>query len=183
LILDERTILIRSCRDHVVATCPRCMRTYRYLELAIDRSTYQPHLCRACRADLTEPLREHMRRCLGALLEWTHQVRERARIAQTESHQVRDQSEVSRAEREALRQRPADTVATCAHCNESLGADRIKLVFAPGIFDFVHAACLGPARERLARLGLDVRRNIVQNIAHVRRAISGGGGPSGSALD
>ncbi len=132
-----------------------------------------------------------MRRCLGALLEWTHQVRERARIAQTESHQVRDQSEVSRAEREALRQRPADTskgvvprqVATCAHCNESLGADRIKLVFAPGIFDFVHAACLGPARERLARLGLDVRRNIVQNIAHVRRAVSGGGGPSGSAPD
>ncbi len=45
-------------------------------------------------------------------------------------------------------------VKTCALCNEALGADRIAIV-APPIADYVHAACLGPARALIAQLRLD----------------------------
>ncbi len=153
---DERAVLFGACRDHTVASCPRCARTYSYLELAADLSPYRPHLCRVCRADLTEAIREHMRTCLGALLAWTHQVRERARTAEKESRQLRDESEVPPAEQ--VPDQESERIVTCAYCNEPLGTDRVALL-APPFADFVHGACLGPARARIDGLRRDARHS------------------------
>jgi hypothetical protein len=152
---DERAILFGACRDHTVASCPRCSQTYTYRQLAAALSPYRPHRCQRCQGDLTEAIRGHMRTCLGALLAWTHQVRERARITQKESRQRRDESELFRAEREAAELTPG-RIVTCAYCNEPLGADRVALL-APPFADFVHGACFPPARAQMERLRRDGR--------------------------
>ncbi len=60
---DERTILVRFCSDHFVASCPACAATYRLTQLAVDFMPYRLNRCRKCRADLTESLREHLQTC------------------------------------------------------------------------------------------------------------------------
>ncbi len=89
-------------------------------------------------------------------------MRERARTAEKESRQLRDVSEVPLGEQEVPDQE-SERIVTCAYCNEPLGTDRVALL-APPFDDFVHGACLGPARARIEGLRRDARHS---------RAVSG----------
>jgi hypothetical protein len=60
---DERTILFQFCSNHSVAYCRPCAGTYRLTELAADFVPLRANLCRVCRADLSESMRNHLRTC------------------------------------------------------------------------------------------------------------------------
>jgi hypothetical protein len=118
---EERALVFLYCSGHVVARCPACDVSFRYMELAAD-VLGGSHMCPRCRQDLTEAVRAHLFRCamLPSEIRLRAQaVREAAQRLVNESQQVRDRSDVlireaeialfekQRALREAMSKRTA----------------------------------------------------------------------------
>ena len=57
-----RSLLFELCRDHPVASCDTCRRTYTPEELGIDIGD-RCYLCRDCGADLRASVAAHARTC------------------------------------------------------------------------------------------------------------------------
>src|SRR5207247_171660 len=66
LTLRERALIFRACWEHPVASCARCRRSFRSVELAGHISRALSTLCPTCRLDLTDSMREHLIACVVA---------------------------------------------------------------------------------------------------------------------
>src|SRR5258705_9994192 len=66
LTLRERALIFRACWDHPVASCARCRRSFRSVELAGHISRALSTLFPTCRLDLTDSMREHLIACVVA---------------------------------------------------------------------------------------------------------------------
>jgi len=61
---EERALVFVYCSGHVVARCPACDVSFRYMELAADvLGGSRTNMCPRCRQDLTEAVRAHLFRC------------------------------------------------------------------------------------------------------------------------
>jgi hypothetical protein len=100
---EERALVFVYCSGHVVARCPVCDVSFRYMELAADiLGGIRTNMCPRCRQDLTEAVRAHPLR--DAALGNTTQaqgLREAAQRLVKETHQLRDRSDVLIREAEA----------------------------------------------------------------------------------
>ena len=115
LTLRERALIFRACWDHPVASCARCRRSFRSIELAGDIWRALSTLCPTCRLDLTDSMREHLIACVVAAGLDAQNVRAEAKALveattalRKEARQHRDAAAVARAESEASRQRRED---------------------------------------------------------------------------
>lgn len=102
---DERALLFRFCKDHIVAECPTCAQSFREQELAADLVASRTHLCPNCRADLIESIRAHLGGCAmlpEAVRLRARQVREVTRHLIKQAHQLADRTDVLLREREAV---------------------------------------------------------------------------------
>src|SRR6266446_3688590 len=115
LTLRERALIFRACWDHPVASCARCRRSFRSIELAGDIWRALSTLCPTCRLDLTDSMREHLIACVVAAGLDAQDVRAEAKALveattalRKEARQHRDAAAVARAESEASRQRRED---------------------------------------------------------------------------
>src|SRR5947199_10654866 len=91
LTLRERALIFRACWEHPVASCARCRRSFRSVELAGHISRALSTLCPTCRLDLTDSMREHLIACVVAAGLDAQNVRAEAKAlveATTESHVV-----------------------------------------------------------------------------------------------
>jgi len=120
---EERALVFVYCSGHVVARCPACDVSFRYMELAADvLDGNRTNMCPRCRQDLTEAVRAHLFRCamLPSELRLRAQaVREAAQRLVKETQQLGDKSdalireaeialfEKQRALREAMSKRTA----------------------------------------------------------------------------
>ena len=127
---DERSRLIRTCRNHTVAKCPVCSRTYRIIEMGTDLSSDRYHLCPTCRVDLTRSIRQHIADCSVIRLNdpwWQADTREaltRAHATRKASQQLRDASELARIESEVLLRKLRDAADAARLTKEE--SERIK---------------------------------------------------------
>jgi len=90
LSLEERGLLWRNCRDHVVAECTNCCRSFRpdgLVELIGDRT--RP--CPSCGADLTQAIRAHLYECE----ELPPELRSRAREVREATQNLLKQSQAA----------------------------------------------------------------------------------------
>jgi hypothetical protein len=130
---DERALLFRYCRDHIVAECAACNRSFQQQELASDVIAGRSYLCPSCRADLTELVRAHLYGCTmlpEAVRVRARQVREVTRHLIKQAHQLADRADVLLREREAMR--TADR-ALIQHATTALRALRESMrLAAPG---------------------------------------------------
>jgi len=104
LSLDEFGMLFLYCSDHIVLHCASCKIRFRLAELAADALGGRRNLCRRCRRDLTETVREHLYSCAmlpAEVRRRAQEVREAARHLVKESQQLRDRSDVLIREAEA----------------------------------------------------------------------------------
>jgi hypothetical protein len=94
---DERALLFFYCRDHPVAECVTCGRSFALLELASDPRGGRTHLCPVCFADLSHSLRAHIDDCTmlpAEVRRRAQEVREAARSLAKRSQQLRDTADV-----------------------------------------------------------------------------------------
>jgi hypothetical protein len=102
---DERALLFRFCKDHIVAECATCNRGFQQKELASDIIVGRTHLCPSCRADLMEPVRAHLHGCAllpEAVRLRARQVREISRHLIKHAQQLADRADMLMREQEAM---------------------------------------------------------------------------------
>jgi len=102
LSAEERILLIIYCRDHQVAECVGCTRTFHMREVASLDLGVRSYKCPWCHTDLTDSIRAHLYGC--AML--PAKVRYRARAAREAARSLVKQTQplrnaVDRARREA----------------------------------------------------------------------------------
>jgi hypothetical protein len=63
LMPDQRALLVKHCRDHPVAVCPRCSEALTFERIGADVIMGKRDFCPICRADLTAAVLEHLAQC------------------------------------------------------------------------------------------------------------------------
>jgi hypothetical protein len=103
---EERALVFVYCSGHVVARCPDCDVSLRFMELAADMvGGNRTNMCPQCRRDLTEEVRAHLFRCAMLPSEVrlrAQAVKEASRHLVKESQELRDTSDVLIREAESL---------------------------------------------------------------------------------
>jgi uncharacterized paraquat-inducible protein A len=101
---EERALVFVYCSGHVVARCPACDISFRYMELAADiLGGNRTNMCPRCRRELTEAVRAHLFRCAMLPSEirlWVQAVREAAQRVVKEIQQLGELSDVQIREAE-----------------------------------------------------------------------------------
>jgi hypothetical protein len=94
-----------------VAKCERCREAFRITEPAADPFRGLSHLCRFCRLDLSDSVREHLISCTeaarlaaGNVVAEAKALRETSAAIRKDAHKLRDAAGLLRAESEAERQ-------------------------------------------------------------------------------
>src|SRR6266478_4062040 len=104
LSAEERILLIIYCRDHQVAECVGCTRTFHMREVASLDLGVRSYKCPWCHTDLTDSIRAHLYGCamLPAKVRYrARAAREAARSLVKQSHQLSDAADVRLREAEA----------------------------------------------------------------------------------
>ena len=104
LSAEERILLIIYCRDHQVAECVGCTRTFHMREVASLDLGVRSYKCPWCHTDLTDSIRAHLYGCamLPAKVRYrARAAREAARSLVKQSYQLAGAADVLTQEAEA----------------------------------------------------------------------------------
>jgi transposase-like protein len=101
---DEHVLLNAFCRDHVVAECPACSKSFRLEQLGSDPLGSQTYRCLCCGADLSDNIRAHLTICAMVpqlLRQRVKEARETTQRLLKQGYHLLDRSDVLMRELEA----------------------------------------------------------------------------------